>query len=141
MGPKVRRVLEEAVNAYRFRQYVAVAVLLGVASKAAWGHLAGSLLQCKPNAKLQELLDSPRAGAAETRQKVLQTVRSMGINGIDLDAIEFTANTYRELRNYAVHRADEDFDEMCVARPKVGVLLEASVDYFSRLYKLRERLT
>ncbi|MDP9224636.1 MAG: hypothetical protein M3P18_12430, partial [Actinomycetota bacterium] len=40
MGPKVRRVLEEAVSAYRFRQYVAVAVLLGVASEAAWGQLA-----------------------------------------------------------------------------------------------------
>jgi len=139
MGPKVRRVLEEAVNAYRFRQYVAVAVLLGVASEAAWGQLARSLLKSKPNAKLQQLLDNPRAGAVDLQQKVLQMVRSMGIDGVDLDAIELTAQTYRELRNYAVHRPDEQFDEMRVARPKVGVLLEASVDYFGRLYELNER--
>lgn len=139
MGAKVRRVMEEAVNAYRFRQYFAVAVLLGVASEAAWGQLARSLLQSRPNAKLQQLLANPRASAADIQEKVMQTVRSMGINGVDLDAIELTAQTYRELRNYAVHRPDEHFDEMRVARPKVGVLLEASVDYFGRLYELRER--
>lgn len=139
MGPKVRRVLEEAVNAYRFRQYVAVAALLGIASEAAWGQLARSLVSWKPNTKLQQLLDNPRAGAADIQRKVLETARSLGIRDVDFDAIEVTAQTYRELRNYVVHWPDEQFDELRVARPKVGVLLVASVDYFGRLYELSER--
>jgi hypothetical protein len=139
MGPKVRRVLEEAINAYRFRQYVSVAVLLGIASEAAWGQLARSLLEWKPNAKLQKLIDDPRVGAADIQEKVMQRVGVLDIKGVDFHAIELTAQTYRELRNYAVHKADEAFDEIRVARPRVGVLLEASVDYFIRLYDLQAR--
>jgi hypothetical protein len=37
MGPKVKQVLLEAVDAYRASLYFATAVLIGVASEAAWG--------------------------------------------------------------------------------------------------------
>jgi hypothetical protein len=50
-----------------------------------------------------------------------------------LDALE---QVYRDLRNYAVHRPDESFDESRVDRAIIGTLLEACVDYFRRLYEV-----
>lgn len=140
MGPKVRRVLEEAVHAYRDGLYFASAVLLGVASEAAWGQLARTVQEVTGNRSLQKLLDDPLASAGAIQRKTTDLIRSENPHGIEYEALVPVEQSYRDLRNYAVHRADESFEETRVARPVVGIMLENTVDYFRRLYALNDVL-
>lgn len=140
MGDKVRRVLSEAVDAYRAGLRLGTAVLLGVASEAAWAQIARSVLERTDDAKLRSLSEAQYPSAGAVQQRVLEIVRSLGLKGIELPAIAATEQAYRDLRNYAAHRPEEAFEEERVARAIVGTMLEASVDYFRRLYELDEKV-
>lgn len=141
MGTKVRRVLEEAVHAYRDGLYFGTAVLLGVASEAAWGQLARTVQGATGNPHLKKLLDDPLTSANAIQQKTMELIRSLKPRGIEYEALVAVERSYRDLRNYAVHRPDETFEETRVARPVVGLMLENTVDYFRRLYELNDLLT
>lgn len=140
MGDKVRRALFEAVSAYRRRLYLSTAILLGVASEAAWGELARTVQRATGSKKLRDEIDDPYASAAEIQRLTLEAIRNLHLKSVPLDELESTEQAYRDLRNYVVHRPGETFDEKRVARPIVGVMLEASVDYFRRLYELNARV-
>jgi hypothetical protein len=141
MGAKVRRALEEAVRAYRDGLYFGTAVLVGVASEAAWGQLARTVQRATDNPQLKTLLDDPLASANAIQQKTMELIRSRKPRGVEYEALVPVERSYRDLRNYAVHRPDETFEETRVARPVVGLMLENTVDYFRRLYELNDILS
>ncbi len=137
MGPKVRRVLEEAVESYRAGQFVACAILLGVASEAAWHHVAVAVRARTSDRKLTEMLDDELTSAAKVQQRVIEVVRPLKlISEGELNTIDAVEQAYRDLRNYAVHRPDEAFDERRFHRDIVGTLLDGAPGYFTRLYEL-----
>lgn len=140
MGKKVRRVLVEAIDAYSAGLYFASAVLVGVASEAAWGQVAVLVDNVTGNAQLRKLLQEPRS-AGRVQQKVVELVRSLSVMPeADLRLIDATEQTYRDVRNYAAHRPDESFEEERFARAAVGLLLEGAVEYFRRLYELHDAI-
>lgn len=141
MGGKVLRVLEEAVHAYRDGLYFGTAVLLGVASEAAWGQLARTVQRATGDPQLKKVLDDPLASANAIQQRTMALIRSLKPRGVEYEALVPVERSYRDLRNYAVHRPNETFEETRVARPVVGLMLESTVDYFRRLYELNDMLS
>ena len=118
MGPKVRRVLLEAVDAYRTALYFAASVLVGVASEAAWGQLARTVLRKTKDSQLRSLMGDPYASAAAIHRQVMSLMRAMKLRGVELAALDALEQTYRDLRNYAVHEPDQAFEDTRVARPR-----------------------
>ncbi|MEK6206919.1 MAG: hypothetical protein AABM32_04690 [Chloroflexota bacterium] len=141
MGPKVKRVLLEAVDAYRASLYFAAAVLIGVASEAAWGQVARTVFRKTKDPDLGTLLNDPYAGAAAIQRSAMALIRGLKLRGIEVAALDAVEQAYRDLRNYAVHKPDEAFQDTRVARPLVGTLLAETVDYFSRLYEINARIS
>jgi hypothetical protein len=144
MGEKVRRVLIEAVDAYRAGLFLATAVLIGVASEAAWGQVARVALAATNDTELRGLIENPLAGAGavqhRTDELLRDLVRQRKLRGLELNALDALEQIYRDLRNYAAHRPDESFDEMRIDRARIGTLLDGSVDYFRRLYEIHSAL-
>ncbi|MDP9223391.1 MAG: hypothetical protein M3P18_05965 [Actinomycetota bacterium] len=136
MGPKVRRVLREAVDAYRSGRLLATAVLLGIASEAAWGQLARVVLATTSDVELGKRIDAPIQSAAAIQRRTDELLREMGRLGPLLNAIDPLEQIYRDLRNYGAHHPDETFDESRFTHTTVGNLLNGCVDYFTRLYGL-----
>lgn len=139
-GPKAHRLIAEATLAYRRGLFVGTAILIGVASEAAWDELARATEATMGDAKLRQLLDDQLGSAARVQQRVVDLLlpRKL-IPDAALRSLAQTAETYRSLRNHAVHEGEETFDDALFTRAAVGTLLTGSVDYFRRLYELRDR--
>jgi hypothetical protein len=76
-GEKVTRVLREAAEAYRRGLNVAGAILLGVASEAAWVEFAEAIHKRTNDAELASLLESDRARAAALAARCVELLPSV----------------------------------------------------------------
>jgi hypothetical protein len=141
MGPKVRRVFREAVDVYHAGQLLAAAVLLGIASEAAWGQLAQATLARTNDESLRKAIDAPLPSASAIQRRTDEVLRGLRSHDRDLNAIDAPEQTYRDLRNYAAHRPSDSFDESRITRASVGTLLDGSVEYFARIYSIVDALS
>jgi hypothetical protein len=131
---KVTRILREASELYRRRLPVAAAILIGVASEAAWVEVAEAAVRKVPDLELTRILTAERSRAtllAVRTDKLLKT----RLKPIRLELLNEGAHI-RDVRNHAAHGPAERFDEKLFGLAKVGLLLEAAVDYFRRPYAL-----
>lgn len=140
IGPKVRRVLVEAADAYRARLFVGTAMLLGTASEAAWEQLAARAQQHSGDAKLLTLLADPLTPAGHLQTRTVDVLKMLKVSASDIAALDAISRAYRDLRNHAVHEPEASFDETLFARSVVGTLLTGAVKYFQRLYNVLDRL-
>lgn len=135
-GAKIIRVLREAAESYHRAQYVAAAMLLGIASEAAWVELAEAVAAKTNDAELARLLASERAHAAALAERttmLLPTlVRPRPEHEVRRLAIE--AAHLRDLRDHAAHEPSASFDEDLFTRAAVGIEMQNAVGYFRRLY-------
>lgn len=136
MGAKVRRVLLEAADAYRERLYVGAAMLLGTASEAAMEQLAGAILVRTNDRNLRELLDDEGVSAQRLHAYVIEQLPKLKVPRASVRLLEGMANTYRELRNHAVHEPEGAFDAVLFDRSVVGPLMTGATAYFGRLYEI-----
>ena len=137
VGDKVTRVLREAAESYRRGLPVAAAILIGVASEAAWVEVAMAVVERTSDPDLKSLLASERSRAAALATRtglVLKELRK--VQAFEIDRLLTEAAHLRDLRDHAVHEPAQRFDDQLFTPAKVGVLLEAAVDYFRRLHAL-----
>jgi hypothetical protein len=134
MGAKVRRVLLEAADAYRARLFVGAAMLLGTASEAAMEQLAVAILTRTNDPQLRGLLEDEMASASRLHAYTIAELAKLKVRGTHVRLLEGMANTYRELRNHAVHEPEGAFDTLLFDRTVVGPLMTGAIIYFERLY-------
>ncbi len=133
--------LHEAGEAYRRGLPVASAILIGVASEAAWVELAAAAAAKTSHDDLLALLASERSRAAALAARVGDVLKtSLKVSPFEIDRLLTEAAHIRDLRDHAVHEPSRRFDEQLFTPAKVGLLLETAVDYFRRLYALAEEV-
>lgn len=135
-GDKITRVLREAGESYRRGLDVGAAMLVGIASEAAWVELAEAVSARTSDEVLRSLLSSGRAHAAavaeRTAELLPQITRTQPRHELRRLAVE--AAQIRDLRDHAAHEPASRFDERLFTRAAVGLLLQGAVSYFRRLY-------
>lgn len=138
-GDKVTRVLREAAESYRRGLDVGAAILLGVASEAAWVELAEAVAVRTSDTQLRSLLSSERARAAAlAEQTAALLVQLKARPEHEIRRLLTEAAHVRDLRDHAVHEPASRFDDDLFTRAAVGLLLQSAVGYFRRLYDVRD---
>jgi hypothetical protein len=135
-GEKVRRVLRESAEAYRRGLNVAAAILLGVASEAAWTELGEALAKKTGDPALRGLIDSERSRTAALTEHCLVLLPGLLKTRRDQEwrRLATEAAHLRDLRDHAVHQPEGRFEDELFTRAAIGVELQSAVGYFRRLY-------
>jgi len=141
-GAKVSRVLREAAEAYRRGLYVAAAVLLGVASEAAWVELAVALVDRVADATLKELMNAEKSHAAALTERCLELLPALlrTRQPHEWRRLATDAAHLRDLRDHAVHQPEGRFEDELFTRAAIGIELQGGVGYFRRLYSVVETI-
>jgi len=136
----VLRYTSEAVRSYTHACYLASAVMLGVASEAAFLEMAQACVKClgAEGKKLQEVLDNPRqpyvAKFDEFRKRI--EPKKADLPPEPADGMNLTFNSVLDLlrisRNDAGHPTGKD-----VSREDQYISLQMFARYLQRLYDLR----
>lgn len=145
MSVLVKRYVEEAVRAYNHQLYLASAVMLGVASEAAFLEMAerfATLLQGDSKAKFSAVLAEPKVSYMQKFTEFTKRVDPFRADlpgdigeTFDLDTLA-TLNLLRLYRNDAGHPTGRD-----VTREDCFLNLRVGATYLQRLYALKAHFT
>lgn len=130
LDDRAKRTLQESLEAFRRRLYLASAALLGVVSEAAWYQAAERL--GKPG-RLEAAFGEERT--ATIQKLVADHLRQKRVgSGTMPDELLANAALLRELRNYGVHRAKmrDDLDRY-FNEEECGLLILRTHNYLVRL--------
>jgi hypothetical protein len=76
--------------------------------------------------------------ASQLHAYTIGELAKLKVRGARIRLLEGMANTYRELRNHAVHEPEGAFDTLLFDRSVVGPLMTGAIIYFERLYEVLE---